>query len=400
MKNEEILIVEDDLLSAAIIKKILLNKNYNVSKIITTSYEAIEHVNVSQPDLILMDIFLEDDVDGITAAQKIRELYDIPIIYLTSDSTDETIQRAKITEPFGYLVKPVDEKTLITNVELSLQKQYAYNKKIVETLRKANDELEKRVYERTLELQITNEDLKVEMKQRIQAEGDLKKAERLATIGKMSAVLAHEIRNPLNSIKINVDILNQILELNDSNKRRIQIIQKEVSRLDNLVKGVLQFARHSELVVSDFSVFGLFENIMHQLKPQFDNAGIDLINNAEDIVIKADKEKLKQVFLNMILNSFDAISGKGKVEIYTICDNGGYVNVYIKDNGHGIDNPEKIFDPFYTTKNMGTGLGLAISQNIIEQHSGNLKIESTKPGETIFCISLPEIFTHNLKKQI
>jgi signal transduction histidine kinase len=139
---------------------------------------------------------------------------------------------------------------------------------------------------------------------------------------------------------------------------------------------------------------------MHQLKPQFDNAGIDLINNAEDIVIKADKEKLKQVFLNMILNSFDAISGKGKVEIYTICDNGGYVNVYIKDNGHGIDNPEKIFDPFYTTKNMGTGLGLAISQNIIEQHSGNLKIESTKPGETIFCISLPEIFTQNLKKQI
>jgi len=292
MKNEEILIVEDDLLSAAIIKKILLNKNYNVSKIVTTSYEAIEYVNAKQPDLILMDIFLEDDVDGITAAQKIRELYDIPIIYLTSDSTDETIQRAKITEPFGYLVKPIEEKILITNVELSLQKQYAYNKKIVETLRKANDELEKRVHERTLELQITNEDLKIEMKQRIQAEGDLKKAERLATIGKMSAVLAHEIRNPLNSIKINVDILNQILELNEANKRRIQIIQKEVSRLDNLVKGVLQFARHSELVVSDFSVFGLFENIMHQLKPQFDNAGIELINNTEDIVIKADKEKL------------------------------------------------------------------------------------------------------------
>ena len=97
MKNEEILIVEDDILAATIIKKILLKKNYRVPKSISTSYEAIEYVNNSQPDLILMDIFLKDEVDGITAAKKIREKYDIPIIYLTSDSSDETIQRAKIT---------------------------------------------------------------------------------------------------------------------------------------------------------------------------------------------------------------------------------------------------------------------------------------------------------------
>jgi CheY-like chemotaxis protein len=131
MKNEEILIVEDDILSATIIKKMLLKKNYKVPKSISTSYEAIEYVNNSQPDLILMDIFLKDEVDGITAAKKIREKYDIPIIYLTSDSSDETIQRAKITEPFGYLLKPVDEKTLITNVELSLQKQHTHNKIIL-----------------------------------------------------------------------------------------------------------------------------------------------------------------------------------------------------------------------------------------------------------------------------
>jgi signal transduction histidine kinase len=389
MKNDEILIVEDDVLAATIIKKMLYKRNYKVSKIVGTSYEAIDYVNTNQPDLILMDIFLKDEVDGITAAQKIREKYDIPIIYLTSDSSDETIQRAKITEPFGYLLKPVDEKTLITNVELTLQKQHTHNKKILETLRKANDELEKRVQDRTVELRNKNEELRVEMKQRIQAEEDLKRADRLVTIGKMSAVLAHEIRNPLNSIKINVDVLNGILELNDSNKRRMQIIQKEINRLDNLVKGVLLFARRSDLIVSDFSINNLFESIVNQLKPQFEKRNVSLINKTENVVINADKEKLNQVFLNMILNSFDAIPDSGEIEITTNYKNGQLVDILIRDTGSGISNPEKIFEPFYTTKNMGTGLGLSISQNIIEQHSGKLRLISTKQGETIFCISLP-----------
>ncbi len=389
MKNDEILIVEDDILAATIIKKMLYKRNYKVSKIVSTSYEAIDFVNITQPDLILMDIFLKDDVDGITVAQKIREKYDIPIIYLTSDSSDETIQRAKITEPFGYLLKPVDEKTLITNVELSLQKQNTHNKKILETLRKANDQLERRVQERTVELRKKNEELNIEMKQRIQAEDELNRADRLATIGKMSAVLAHEIRNPLNSIKINVDILNGILELNESNKRRMQIIQKEVTRLDGLVKGVLLFAKQSDLIVSDFSVNSLFENIVSQLKPQFDHRNVNLQNNTGNDIVNADKEKLQQVFLNMILNSFDAITDSGEIEITSECKDSKFVDIFIKDNGTGITNPEKIFDPFYTTKNMGTGLGLAISQNIIEQHKGKLKLVSTKQGETIFCVSLP-----------
>jgi signal transduction histidine kinase len=389
MKNDEILIVEDDILAATIIKKMLYKRNYKVSKIVGTSYEAIDYVNITQPDLILMDIFLKDEVDGITAAQKIREKFDIPIIYLTSDSSDETIQRAKITEPFGYLLKPVDEKTLITNVELTLQKQHTHNKKILETLRKANDELEKRVQERTVELRKKNEELNVEMKQRIQAEEELKRADRLATIGKMSAVLAHEIRNPLNSIKINVDILNGILELNESNRRRMHIIQKEVDRLDNLVKGVLLFARRSDLIVSDFSINSLFESIVNQLKPQFQKRNVNLVNKTENVIINADKEKLNQVFLNMILNSFDAIPDSGEIEISSNCKDDKYVDISIRDNGTGISNPEKIFEPFYTTKNMGTGLGLSISQNIIEQHFGELKLVSTKQGETIFCISLP-----------
>jgi signal transduction histidine kinase len=395
MKREEILIVEDDILAATIIKKILTQKDYKVVKVVSNSKEALEYVDLSQPDLILMDIFLKDEVDGIETAQQIRNKYDIPIIYLTSDSSDETIQRAKITEPFGYLLKPIDDKTLLTNVSLTLQKQYTYHKKILETLRKVNDELEKKVQERTEELQRINQELKSQIKQRIQAEYELTKSERLATIGKMSAILAHEIRNPLNSIKINADILSQVLELNEGNTRRLQIINKEVNRLDNLVKEVLQFSRQANLLLSEFNLFIFFDNIVNILKPQIEKDEILIINRSENIMISGDNEKLKQVMLNMILNARDAIQGKGEIEISTEMKTGKKVNIYIKDNGSGIMNPEKIFEPFFTTKNSGTGLGLAISQNIIEQHSGKLILVSSKPGETIFCISLPVANSHN-----
>jgi signal transduction histidine kinase len=389
MQKADILIVEDDVLTATVLQKYLLRCNYNVLPIAANASMALRIVEEKKPDLILMDIFLKDSIDGIEIAKKIRTEHDIPVIYLTADSSEETIQRAKITEPFGYLVKPVDNKTLITNVELTLLKQISYNNKILGALRKANDELEQRVKERTTELSKANDDLRNEIKHRKLAEEALRKAERLATIGRMSAVLAHEIRNPLNSIKINSDILIESVEIPDNKKRRLQIIQKEVNRLNKLVRDVLQFSRHSELVLSDFNIYSLIENIYVQLKPTFDEKQIAFINNTDNVTLKGDTEKLRQVFLNLIFNAYDAIKENGTIEIFSEILDEKKINIYIKDNGSGILNEEKLFEPFFTSKSQGTGLGLPISQNIIEQHSGSLKLVSSKDGETIFCITFP-----------
>jgi len=388
MKKAEILIVEDDLLTATVIQKYLTNNGYDVTAIAANATEAFKEIDKVKPDLILMDIFLRNSIDGIEIARIIREKYDIPVIYLTADSSEDTIARAKITEPFGYLVKPVDSKILITNVELTVQKQLSHNNKILEALRIKNDELEQKVKERTSELTKTNIELKNEIKQRKLAEDALKKAERLATIGKMSAILAHEIRNPLNSIKINTDILQETLELNEKKQRRFNIIRKEVNRLDNLVKEVLLYSRQMNLVYTEFILFNLIDNILLQLKPHFEEKKVNVFNNLEKITIKADSEKLKQVFINLILNSVDAVNENGTIEFYS--DNSdGKINIYLKDNGCGISEPEKVFEPFFTTKNLGTGLGLPISQNIVEQHSGIMKVASSKPGETVFCITIP-----------
>lgn len=388
MKKAEILIVEDDLLTANVIQKYLHRYGYDVTAIAKNATEAFQELENMKPDLILMDIFLRNSIDGIEIAQKVKDKYDIPIIFLTADSSEETIARAKITEPFGYLVKPVDSKTLLTNVELTIQKQLSHNNKILEALRIKNDELELKVKERTAELTKINEELKNEIRQRKLAEDALKKAERLATIGKMSAILAHEIRNPLNSIKINADILLETLELTENKKRRLQIIQKEVNRLDNLVKEVLLYSRQMNLVYTEFNIHNLIESLSVQLRPHFDEKKIEFKNNLEMLNVKGDSEKLKQVFINLFLNSVDAVPEYGKIEVYSDRID-SKLNIYVKDNGTGIQDVEKIFEPFFTTKNLGTGLGLPISQNIIEQHSGMMKVVNTKEGETIFCITIP-----------
>lgn len=389
MKKAEILIVEDDLLTATVIQKYLTTNGYDVTAIASNADDAFNEISKVKPDLILMDIFLRNSIDGIEIARIIREKYDIPVIYLTADSSEDTIARAKITEPFGYLVKPVDSKILITNVELTIQKQLSHNNKILEALRIKNDELEQKVKERTYELTKTNVELKNEIKQRKLAEEALKKAERLATVGKMSAILAHEIRNPLNSIKINTDILSETLELNENKRRRFNIIRKEINRLDNLVKEVLLYSRQVNLVYTEFNIFNLVENILAQLKPHFEEKKIKIINNIDKIPVKADSEKLKQVFINLILNSVDAVPDvDGVIEFYS--ENAdGKIGIYVKDNGYGISEPEKVFEPFFTTKNLGTGLGLPISQNIVEQHSGSMKVVNSVQGETIFCITFP-----------
>ncbi|HWQ82408.1 MAG TPA: response regulator [Ignavibacteria bacterium] len=390
MSKADILIVEDDKLTASVLRKYLEKNNYNVTHVIEDGLTAVEKALLTKPDLILMDIFLKDSIDGIEVARRIKTKVDIPVIFLTADSSSDTIQRAKITEPFGYLVKPVDSSVLMTNIDLTLRKQISYNKKIMETLQQANDELERRVNERTNELFEANEVLKNEIAQRKLAEEELRKADTLATIGKMSAVLAHEIRNPLNSIKINADILHETAVLTENQRKRIKIIRKEVERLNNLVKDVLMFSRQSELVLIDLSLKNLIDGLYQQMINILEEKKIDFKNSIGDVRIKGDFEKLKQVFLNLILNSIDAIFEDGRIEISSVTDNGsGKIYISVTDNGCGVANPDKMFDPFYTSKNLGTGLGLSISQNIIKQHNGELVLHSSKPGETVFHIILP-----------
>ncbi|OGU65757.1 MAG: hypothetical protein A2499_15115 [Stygiobacter sp. RIFOXYC12_FULL_38_8] len=224
--------------------------------------------------------------------------------------------------------------------------------------------------------------------ERKKLEAEIIRSEKFAALGKMSAVLAHEIKTPLTSIKMNVDILNQTLSLQPEDKEAFQIIGKEINRLTELVKEVLQVSRTAPLKLSNLNLKQFVDELFHQVESDPKQKQISFINNTSEIDFTGDEDKLKQVFLNIIQNSIDAINKKGTITISSRLDP-GYLSIYITDDGCGIAEPDNIFDPFFTTKVSGTGLGLSISQKIIEQHSGTFTLISSRPGETIFEIKLP-----------
>jgi signal transduction histidine kinase len=224
--------------------------------------------------------------------------------------------------------------------------------------------------------------------ERKKLESEIIRSEKFAALGKMSAVLAHEIKTPLTSIKMNVDILNQTLSLQPEDKEAFQIITKEINRLTELVKEVLQVSRTAPLKLSNLNLRQFIEEIFHQVESDSIQKQVSFINNTADIEFVGDEDKLKQVFLNMIQNSVDAIMKTGTITIFShLSDN--YLIIRLTDDGCGIEEPDNIFDPFFTTKVSGTGLGLSISQKIIEQHNGKFSLFSSRPGETIFEIKLP-----------
>ncbi|MFH0730380.1 MAG: PAS domain S-box protein [Pseudomonadota bacterium] len=179
MEQNSILIVEDDAILAVHLHNLLVGLGYDVPEPVATGEEAIAAVADKQPDLVLLDIHLAGVMDGITAAEHIRLAGDVPIVFLTSYSQDPLLQRAKMTAPYAYLIKPVSQQELAATIEMAFHK-HRVDRELREhkdALQKAHDELEQRVAARTAALQQANEELRSEIAERKRAEEELKESQ-------------------------------------------------------------------------------------------------------------------------------------------------------------------------------------------------------------------------------
>lgn len=221
-------------------------------------------------------------------------------------------------------------------------------------------------------------------------EEELRNAEKFAAIGKQAAMLSHEIKTPLASIKMNMDMLFKNTPMSENKEKSFFIVQKEIKRLEALVKNILLYSRELNLVFHPVDLEKLVDNIQDLMKPVLKKQNINLLNYLTNLRVKGDFRNLQTVFLHLIENSIDSMPDGGLIEIYSRHHDSDSYSIFIKDNGCGVQEDTKIFDPFYTTKSSGTGLGLTIAKNIIKQHNGDLRLVSSIPGETIF-----EIFFNN-----
>ena len=357
-KNKSILIVEDEVVPADNLKEVLEQKGYAVIGICINGEEAVQKARETKPDLILMDIKLKGNMDGVEACERIHECLDVPVIYLTAYSDEKTLVRAEKTGPYGYIDKPFGPENVFNNVRMALSKH--------------SQEREK----------------KKEIEMRME---------------KFIAQVTHEIRNPLGVISGYLGLLKD-LGATDQQIRYIQKIEISTDKAAALANDLLAYSKiKAGKFTMESEVFSIWErtnNIFDTYSRLFKEKGIEFYTGiAPDVpeYVSGDPGRLDQVLTNLLGNALK-FTEKGFCSIDIRCEKTGKekktekgnITLFfsVKDTGIGIpkDNETAVFEAFvqvpgfHTRKHGGTGLGLAITKQLVKMMGGEIWLES-KPGE-------------------
>lgn len=364
MKNAKIMIVEDEAIIAKDIQNRLKKLGYAVVGVVSSGEEAIHKAAETFPDLILMDIHLKGNIDGVEAARQIRNHLNVPIIYLTAYADDSTLERAKVTEASSYLLKPFKERELYTNIEIALAKHQIETKKTLDKEKKLDD----------------------------------LKASFITTA-------SHEFRTPLAIISSSAGILEGYShKLTEEKKRKhLNRIQTSVEHITSLLddallinqldKGELNF-QPEPLDLADFSrdfIESYQDNIVSSHKVDFEIFGVSA---EQSINACMDKNLLRPILAHLLSNAIK-FSPNGATIHFNLILHQEVATFKIRDEGIGIplEDQEKLFETFYRAKNVGnipgTGLGLSVVKKCVDLHKGKITVESELGASTTFTVSIP-----------
>jgi signal transduction histidine kinase len=214
-------------------------------------------------------------------------------------------------------------------------------------------------------------------------------AEKIASIGQISAGLAHELKNPLTSLKM---LFQAFREQPDMTPEDAEVIAGEIEKMENIIENFMGFARERGLRLEDVNISEVIDRVIALATYDIENAGITVRREMIEAlpVIQADRSMLEHLFLNLVINAVHAMPDGGEIRISGKSDN-DFVEVMVWDHGRGIPQEirSKIFNPFFTTKEGGTGLGLSIAYNIVKSHGGMLFFNSNEGSGTVFTARLP-----------
>ncbi len=376
MPAKRIMIVEDEGIVALDIQSKLEAKGYVVPAVLATGEDAIERAGELLPDLVLMDIQLAGELDGTQAAEQIHELYDIPIVYLTAFSDDRTLNRAKNAEPFGYMLKPFEEKKLHTTIEIALYKHQIDKEK---------------------------EQLKTQLSQ----------ARKMEAIGRLTAGMAFHFTNMLQGIQGNIDLA--LLRASDEMRPFLDAADYDSQRIAQMLKQLLVFYQRENVEYQAIDLSAIIKDVAAMCRDVFarnQRRSLDIgVEIADDLpLVRGDAGQFRQCISNLCTNARDAIEAlpadnrraarisiaaklvdfaQGARPLTGQVTPGQYVQLSVTDSGIGMDadTQEHLFEPFYSSGNdRGKGLGLATVYSIIREHHGWLECSSVPDeGTTIFA---------------
>jgi signal transduction histidine kinase len=216
---------------------------------------------------------------------------------------------------------------------------------------------------------------------------------RIAMIGRLTAGVAHEMKNPLNAMTIHLELLKQKLAAGKPAETHVEVIAQEIRRLDQRIQGFLKFVRPDEVKFGPVAIASLLSAVLDSVQPEAQPAGVTLNRGCTDgtLLVEGDAAQLRDVFLNLAQNAIQAMPKGGRLSIDCSSLPNRRVRVRVEDQGVGIapENLEKIFELYYTTKERGTGVGLSMVYRTIQIHNGEIDVESTVGVGTTFIVVLP-----------
>jgi signal transduction histidine kinase len=224
-------------------------------------------------------------------------------------------------------------------------------------------------------------------------ENDLQVSRRLAAIGRLTAGVGHEVKNPINAIVVHLELMRNKLDSADHKAmRHLEIIQSEIRRLDRVVQTLVDFSRPVELQLREQDLRRVVSGVLMLASAEFETHNVYVESDLPDhpVPVKVDADLLKQALLNVVLNGAQAMAEGGKLEV-RLAEDGRMALVSIRDHGSGIpaDIRDKIFDLYFTTKKDGSGIGLAMTYRIVELHNGSIRVESDADHGTTFILRFP-----------
>jgi signal transduction histidine kinase len=389
MNSLRILIVEDDSVSAVLLQRSLEKNNHVIVGQANSGERALEILSQNQVDIVMMDINLAGQMDGIKTTELINEKYDVPVVYLSSSLYSDTLSKVVGTHPSGYVIKPFNIRELTVVIELAV---YKHNKE--KELQKLNNGLEEKVKIRTEELCQTN----LELVKALQKEREINELKSRIVLN-----LSHGFKTPLTSILSSAQLLQIYIEKDYSSKqkiiRHVAKIENSVRTLDNLITSVLFFGRADENKL-EFRPKKTQTNLFISDLLTTVNSGIEnkvritLAQNQLPMTIRTDKELLYQVFENLLSNAIK-YSDENQEVFFGLEYTEKKLIATIKDKGIGIPKTEQaqLFNPFFRARNVGdsegSGLGLSIVKKCVEVMNGAITFVSEEGKGTTFTVIIP-----------
>ena len=380
-----IVVIDDDVNILELTSLILSRRGYRVLTS-PSARDGMDIIAAHQPELVLLD-YMMPGMDGLTALREIRSRFpDTYVVMFTGKGSEEIAVELMKGGASEYILKPFNNRDLaerldnvlrIRDIELHNRALQQEHVRLLQEIESWNQELQKRVREKSDALQ--------------KAQSEIAQADKLAALGYLSAGMAHEIRNPLNSISLFIQLMRQ----NTVDPEQLDYqgkILKEIDRIDAIIRKLLDASRRTRTITSDVFIDRVVENALEVFSPQIEAGKIQVNRTCPPSLhpIKADAAEVEQIFTNLFLNALDEMPGDGRLDI-SICEENNRVVIRVADNGGGIpdDVLPNIFNPFFSTKARGTGMGLPVVQRIARIYDGNIIVEKTSPAGTVFKVDFP-----------